>query len=111
MGEVNTGYRFEIVFDEVFAQQCGENVEDWYRAVADIVTRWGVQETSRGVWSPIRGVRDDDLFTQVHALTSLAESRWFMERVQSVTFFEEEGKPHNLMDEIRSYRPDLIPSK
>lgn len=104
MGEVNTGYRFEIVFDEVFAQQCGEDVEDWYRAVADIVTRWGVQETSRGVWSPIRGVRSDDLSTHSFALCSLEKSQWFMERVKEVKIFEDGVQTSELLEVLHRHQ-------
>ncbi|MEW4402877.1 hypothetical protein AB1I62_03910 [Enterococcus sp. AN402] len=111
MNEFGKKYHFEIIFDEDKAIQYDESVDVWYKQVATIVEPWGVKEVGRGVWTPMHGVRSDDLFTQIHAMTALAESVWFMDRVKSVTFFEENGEPNDMLAEIRRYRPHLISNK
>ncbi|MDR6939226.1 hypothetical protein [Arcanobacterium hippocoleae] len=104
MNGVSKGYCFEIVFDENIAMRCGESVDDWYGDVADIVMPWGVQEISRGVWSPIRGVRADDLSTHSFALCALEKSKWFMERVKEVKIFEDGVQTSELLEVLHRHQ-------
>lgn len=101
-------YKFVITFDEDRAQQYGENINDWYQHVAQIIVPWGVTEIEQGVWTPIRGIGSDDLFTQCHALDALAESDWFMRRVQSVLIYEDDGGSCEMLDVLRRHRPHLL---
>ena len=100
-------WSFTVTFDEKKAQKNGYTTDELYDYVNESISQYDVERLSYNKWHARLG-QEDQLFAQYRALEELSKDPVVMKNISSITFFEEERIPFNLIEILRRHNPERI---
>lgn len=104
--EKNLPWSFTIEFDEDKAKAHGYNVDMLYEYVGKNIERFGNHRIDKRTW--VSNPNVDEIRSQYLALSLLAEQKWVMQNIKSVTVFEDDSAGYDWLAVVKRVQPECI---